>query len=116
MKILGLIPARSGSKGIKNKNLTLLKGKPLIYYTFKTIKKLGKNIYPFVSTDSKKIIKYCNKFRVNSYLRPKFLSQDKSDIIDVLIWIYLFNMSSSSFDILNNKDINVFYFLTSSIW
>ena len=38
-KILCVIPARSGSKGIKNKNMVNLKGKPLIYWTIKIAKK-----------------------------------------------------------------------------
>ena len=33
MKIIGLIPARGGSKGIKNKNIAKLNGKPLLQYT-----------------------------------------------------------------------------------
>ena len=37
-KVLAVIPARKGSKRIKNKNLLLLNGKPLIYYTIKAIK------------------------------------------------------------------------------
>ena len=82
MKILCFIPARSGSKEIKNKNLTKINGKPLIYYTLSFAKKI-KNIYVFVSTDSKKIKKYCEKFiKKSNYLRPKFLSGDKSLIID----------------------------------
>jgi CMP-N-acetylneuraminic acid synthetase len=35
LKILSLIPARSGSKSIKNKNIIPYKGKPLIYHTIK---------------------------------------------------------------------------------
>ena len=54
MKIIGIIPARAGSKSIKNKNITNINGKPLIYYTIKAIKKSKiKNF--IVSSDSKKI-------------------------------------------------------------
>ena len=60
MKILGMIPAREGSKGIKNKNLVKFKGKPLIFHSIKIAKK-NKAIIPFVSTDSKKIKKYTLK-------------------------------------------------------
>ena len=38
MNFLGIIPARSGSKSIKNKNIVELNGKPLIYYTIKAAK------------------------------------------------------------------------------
>ena len=34
-KIISVIPARAGSKGIPNKNIRLLNGKPLIYYSIK---------------------------------------------------------------------------------
>ena len=39
MKIIGIIPARAGSKGIKNKNIININGKPLIYYTIQAVKK-----------------------------------------------------------------------------
>ena len=38
MRIIAIIPARGGSKGIKNKNLRLFKGKPLIYWSIKSAK------------------------------------------------------------------------------
>ena len=40
-KFLAIIPARGGSKGIKNKNIVNLKGKPLISYTIETLAKVG---------------------------------------------------------------------------
>ena len=55
MNILGFIPARSGSMGIKNKNMALLNKKPLIYYTLDIAKKIKRDVFPFVSTDSKTI-------------------------------------------------------------
>ena len=60
MNILCTICARAGSKGIKNKNIKLLNGKPLIYYTIQQAvkSKIFKNIV--VSTDSKKNTKNFN--------------------------------------------------------
>ena len=54
-KVLAIIPARAGSKGLKNKNIKLLNGKPLIAYTIMEAKKskLISNIV--VSTDSNEI-------------------------------------------------------------
>ena len=74
MKILCTICARSGSKGIKNKNIKQLLGKPLIYYTIKQAKdaKIFSNIV--VSTDSAKIKKIANKYKVSCwYLRSKII-------------------------------------------
>ena len=87
MKILGYIPARIGSKGIKRKNLAKLNGKPLIYYTVKFAKKMKPSIYPFVSTDSRKILNYTNSLlkEKNNYIRPKSLSTDKSKHADGLL-------------------------------
>ena len=48
-----IIPARKGSKGIKNKNIVRFRGKPLIQHTFIMAKKLRKEFDILVSTDSK---------------------------------------------------------------
>ena len=86
MKLLIFIPARSGSKGIKNKNMADLNKRPLIYYTLNIAKKIRRNAYLFISTDSKKIIKYCKKFGFeNRYLRPKFLSKDNSSMFPAVM-------------------------------
>ena len=84
MKILSIIPARSGSKGIKNKNMTKFLGQPLIKRTIEFSKKLP-NTTTFVSTDSLKILKYAQKNNIKfDYLRPKKLSKDNSNIIDAI--------------------------------
>lgn len=85
MNYLIFIPARGGSKSVKNKNLKLLKGKPLINYTLNTAIKINKLVKSdiFLSTDSKKIYNYCkNKIKISKYIRPKNLADDKSDILD----------------------------------
>ena len=87
MKILTIIPARKNSKGIKKKNLSKIKGKPLIYYTFKTCEKI-RNISKFcLTTDSKEIIDYSKKFKRISapFIRPKKISKDHSKISQVII-------------------------------
>ena len=81
MKILGFIPARAGSKGIKNKNFVKFNGKPLIFHTINLSKKI-KSVTPFVSTNSPKLLKYSKKNGIKfNYLRPNNLSTDKCDII-----------------------------------
>ena len=96
MKILSIIPARSGSKGIKNKNMFNFLGKPLIKYTIDFSKKLP-NVTTFVSTDSVKILKYAKKNGIKfDYLRPKNISKSNSNIsdaiLDALKWFYKRNI------------------------
>lgn len=83
-KLIIIIPAREGSKEIKNKNLKLINKKPLFYYSLKTAEKLKiKNKFIFCSTDSKKIQKLCLKYNFNAdFLRPKKFSQDLSRDIE----------------------------------
>ena len=83
--ILGIIPARGGSVGIKNKNIFKIFGKELIKYTLEDAKKSTKITHLLLSTDSKKIHKVA-KDRKIFFLgyRPKRLSGKKSNIIDVL--------------------------------
>ena len=81
MRILGFIPARKGSKGIKNKNLVKFNKKPLIFSTINFSKKL-RFVTPFVSTNSTKILNYAKKNGIKyNYLRPEYLSNNKSPVI-----------------------------------
>ena len=80
-----IIPARSGSKRIKNKNIKIFKGKPIIYYSIKeAIKsKLFSKIH--VSTDSSKIKTIVESFGLKvEFMRPKYLAKDNTPTIDVL--------------------------------
>ena len=81
---IAIIPARAGSKGIKDKNLINFAGKPLIYWTIRAAKmsKYIDGIY--VSTDSLEIKKISESFGVKVLDRPKHLSEDNSKTIDVL--------------------------------
>lgn len=86
MKFLAIIPARKGSKGIKNKNFKLFNGKPLIYWTLKAAKKSKYLDKVIVSTDSKKIQKFCLSNNVLSpFIRPKKISHGKAKAHDVII-------------------------------
>lgn len=88
MKILGLIPARGGSKGIPGKNLISLCGKPLLQYTCEAAK--GSKILTRVilSTDDQKIADAATDFGIEvPFLRPKELSEDGTPMIDVLLHV-----------------------------
>ena len=88
MDFLGIIPARSGSKSIKNKNIVELNGKPLIYYTIQATKKSILKDNFIVSTDDNKIIEICKKFNVKHvHKRPKKYSSDKTTAIELLKYL-----------------------------
>ena len=84
MKI-ALLPARKGSKRIRNKNIKDFCGKPIIAWSIQSA--LKANIFDkiIVSTDSKDIANIAKKFGADSYfLRPKNLSDDNTGIQDVM--------------------------------
>ncbi len=80
-KILGLIPARGGSKGIKNKNIINLAGKPLIAYAIEALKK-SKAVDKIVcTTDSELIAKVAERYGAEiPFLRPRELAKDTSPV------------------------------------
>lgn len=85
MNILAIIPARSGSKGIPQKNIRLLNGKPLIEYPINCAKKSKLVNRIIVSTDSEKIAKIAKSAGADvPFLRPKEISGDKASQLDVL--------------------------------
>lgn len=90
MKILGIIPARGGSKGVVNKNIRDVAGKPLLQYTIDTAEELLANgclDACVLSTDSQLIIDSCSCMsRVEApFLRPKSLATDTAKTIDVVL-------------------------------
>jgi CMP-N,N'-diacetyllegionaminic acid synthase len=86
MKILAIIPARSGSKGLVNKNLLPLMGHPLISYSIKAAlesKFINKII---VSTDSESIAQKAKEYGAEvPFIRPEEFAQDDSLDLDVFI-------------------------------
>ena len=79
--ILCIIPARSGSKGIKDKNIHQLYGKPLIQWTIEQVFKSNyySNMKIIVSTDSEDYAKIIEKIGIKvPFLRPKEISGDLS--------------------------------------
>ena len=76
---LAFIFARGGSKGLKNKNIKIFNGKPLIYYSIKIAKKIKLIDDVYVSTDDSKISELSKSFGAKIIKRPKNLSMDTSD-------------------------------------
>ena len=83
--ILCLIPARSGSKGLKNKNIKLFNGIPLILYPYNIAKQSRFITDIAITSDSKKYLNFFKKRNIFKILRPKKISQSKSKIYDVII-------------------------------
>ena len=85
MKILVTIAARGGSKGVKNKNIRALCGKPLIAYTIEQARKWGKASKVLVSTDSAEIAAAAKKYGAEApFLRPAELSSDTAPKVPVI--------------------------------
>lgn len=85
-KILALIPARGGSKGIKNKNIIDVEGKPLIAYTIETAIKSKYVDKAIVTTDSKKIKNISEKFGADvPFIRPREYATDHSTTLSVVL-------------------------------
>jgi CMP-N,N'-diacetyllegionaminic acid synthase len=76
LNIVGIIPARGGSKRIPKKNLKLLKNKPLIAYTIIEAKKSKLLNSVYVSTEDEKISHTSKKFGINVIKRPKKFAKD----------------------------------------
>jgi CMP-N,N'-diacetyllegionaminic acid synthase len=78
-KIVAVIPARGGSKGLPGKNIRVLNGKPLIVYTIEAAIKCNLIDRVICSTDDKDIAEIAiNAGAEVPFIRPKHLSQDLS--------------------------------------
>ena len=83
-KIVVLIPARGGSKGIKSKNLYLFGTKPLVAWSIETAKNEKIVDRVFVSTDDKNISFYSKHYGAEVHTRKKKYSGDKSLVSDTI--------------------------------
>ena len=82
---IAIIPARSGSRRIKDKNIKIFNKKPIIYWSIKAAKESKIFDRIIVSTDSKKIAKISNKYGVETpFIRKKKLAQDTTSTVDVV--------------------------------
>lgn len=84
MNILVIIPARGGSKGIPRKNLRLLGGKPLLYYSIKTA--LSSTFKPdvYVSSDDDEILNMATKFNAKTFKRHENNAHDNTTLDPVI--------------------------------
>jgi CMP-N,N'-diacetyllegionaminic acid synthase len=85
MKILTIVPARGGSKGVRRKNIKLLGGKPLIQYPYEVAKSSKHKNEVILSSDDDEIIDIGKEIGYEvPFKRPDSLATDKSTTIDVL--------------------------------
>lgn len=86
MEILSIIPARGGSKGLPQKNIKDLNGKPLIYYTINASLNSEKISRTIVSTDCDKIANISKELGAEvPFLRPNSLANDTSTSIETVL-------------------------------
>jgi len=86
VKVLYLVPAREGSKGVPLKNIMPLAGKPLIHYTIGAAKEVAPVEDIYVSTDSERIKSIVEEMGVPiPFLRPKELGRDNISSEQVIV-------------------------------
>ena len=98
MNTLAIIPARGGSKGIQEKNIVRLGGKPLIEYTIKVALQSNLINKVIVSTDNPKIVKIAQSCGADvPFLRPKKISGDLSPTISTIKHVLQFLKNQTDF-------------------
>jgi len=86
MKLLVVIPARGGSKGVPGKNIKPLAGKPLIYYTIEAAREVFSDDQIIVSTDDDAIKQCVEKTGLKvPFIRPAELATDTAGTYEVLL-------------------------------
>lgn len=84
MRIVAVIPARGGSKGIKRKNLALLAGHPLVFYSIHAALNAEKIDEVYISTEDEEIAMVSKHLGAEVILRPMELAQDTTPTEPVL--------------------------------
>ena len=85
MRVLGLIPARGGSKGIPRKNIRLLCGKPLLHYTIEAGLAARQLSRVILSTEDEEIAEVGRRGGVDvPFLRPPELAEDETPMLPVV--------------------------------
>jgi len=86
MRILAIIPARGGSKGVPRKNIKLLNGKPLLAYTSEIALQSKYLTEIMVSTEDDQIMEVVRNLGIKvPFVRPLALAQDSTPTIDVIV-------------------------------
>jgi CMP-N-acetylneuraminic acid synthetase len=92
MDILLVIPARGGSKGIPRKNLRLLAGKPLLFYSISNALECKYKPDIYVSSEDDEILSVARKYKVKTHKRNKNISDDETTLDPVIYDCYMHAM------------------------
>lgn len=84
-KTIAIILCKGNSKGVKNKNIKKFSGKPLLYWTIKSLKESNKIKEIYISSESRKILNYAKKQKINCINRPKHLTHSRSQSEDSIL-------------------------------
>ena len=88
MSFVCIVPARGGSKRIKNKNIKSMAGKPLLAWTIEAAKKVKIIEDIYVTSENKKILKISQKLKAKTISRPETLSNDKIHVDAAVLHCY----------------------------
>jgi CMP-N,N'-diacetyllegionaminic acid synthase len=88
MRVLVIIPARGGSKGVPQKNIKLLGGKPLIAHAIECALGSKKATKIVVSTDDDAIASAANQYPIEVVKRPSELAEDDSNVVTAVTYTY----------------------------
>lgn len=87
MKVLAIIPARGGSKGVRDKNIRDVAGQPLITYAVEAAQQSKRITKTLVSTDSEKIASVVRQAGGDVMMRPGELAEDNSPVVQVINYV-----------------------------
>ncbi|RED19569.1 CMP-N,N'-diacetyllegionaminic acid synthase [Flavobacterium cutihirudinis] len=98
MKVLAIIPARGGSKGVPGKNIKDLGGKPLLVHAIECALQSALVTKTVVSTDDSNIANVAIGHNVEVLKRPAHLADDKSNVVDTVL--HIIKESTENFDVI----------------
>lgn len=98
--MLAIIPARSGSKGLKDKNILKLHGKALFEWTIDAALSSKRITDIVVTSDYSKIQDYCERKEINFIKRPGQLAKDSSLMVDVINHVLMMKNNYEDFILL----------------
>jgi CMP-N-acetylneuraminic acid synthetase len=99
-KIVGIIPARLGSRRVKTKNLRLLGGKPLIYYAIQAVKGCSSFDETYVNSESELFGQVAERYGMAWYKRPPELAVSSS-LIDEYIYEFIASVPCDVLAVIN---------------